>query len=98
MGQLVIMASNKSQGTCPSNNETNLENHVKAITSRRNGRQLEGKPQNGDEKDERKSKSTPNSLEQLLMNEEKKQKEKKLDPVKFYVPPVSFPQCLRQYK
>ena len=80
------MVSNKSQGACLNNIETSPKEHVKAITLR-SGRHVEGKPQNGDEKT---SKSTPSSLEQLPMNEEKKQEERKPDLIRPYVPLAPF--------
>ena len=91
MGQLANMVANRTQGSLPSNTETNPKEHVKTITLR-SGKQL-GEQQG---KEPVKEQVKEQTQEETVVKE--KLKEKKEEPVKPYNPPVPSPQRLKQSK
>ena len=91
MGHLANMVVNRTQGSLPSNTETNPKEHVKTITLR-SGKQL-GEQQG---KEPVKEQVKEQTQEETMVKE--KLKEKKEEPVKPYNLPVPFPQRLKQSK
>ena len=100
MGQLANSINSHSQGNLPSKIEVNPKEHCKAVTLR-NGKKLDQVSDETmvDEEDgEQREVSSPAHKEQVEEESEQVEIEHKPPPVKPYVPPIPFPQRLKQNK